>query len=135
MLVRPAHRTHQCVNRFPGWCGFDCSAGVGGLGDVRVWSGDAEHGDDSFLGDADFGDEGFDSGFAFAVAAAGDDRAEVGAEALDDIGRGWCGFGAEPGDGAAGTRLSQACLARLACCLPQAVLDSDVHFCIFVLWI
>ena len=60
-----------------------------------MWSGDAEHGNDSFFGDTDFGDEGFDGGFAFAVAAAGDDLAEVGAEPLGDIGRGWCWSGAD----------------------------------------
>jgi hypothetical protein len=62
---------------------------------MGVWSGDAEHGEDSFVGDADFGDEGFDISLAFARSAAGDDDREVCPGPFDDGWLGWRGFGAE----------------------------------------
>jgi hypothetical protein len=55
-----------------------------------VWSGDSEHGDDSFLGDADLGDECFDGGLALGGCAGVEDVVQVGADLLDGVGRG-CG--------------------------------------------
>ena len=62
-------------------------------------------GKDSFVGDADFGDEGVDISLAFARSAAGDDDREVCPGPFDDGWLRWRGFGAEGAfkfDGAGG---------------------------------
>jgi hypothetical protein len=46
---------------------------------------DSEHGDDSFLGEADLGDEGFDGGLTFGGGAGVEDVVQVGAELLDGV--------------------------------------------------
>ncbi|MFV2097812.1 hypothetical protein ACFHW1_20430 [Micromonospora sp. LOL_014] len=63
----------------------------------------------------DFGDEGFDGGFAFGVAAAGHDRAEVVADRGDGSGCWWGGLGGEFGVefGVPGVELGQS-LAEFA---------------------
>jgi hypothetical protein len=61
---------------------------------MGVWPWDAEDRDDSFVGDADLGDEGFDGGLALAGSAAGHDVGQVSLEPLDDAAGG--GVGSAP---------------------------------------
>ena len=84
---KPAHRTHHCANH-----GLVRVGGVVFVWDGAAWSWDLEHGDDSFIGDADLGDEGFDGGLALGGGAAGDGVGQVGLEPLDCAGRRWGGF-------------------------------------------
>jgi hypothetical protein len=79
-----AHRSNHCANR-DRWCRL-CWF----LRGWAAWSGDSEHGDDSFLGDAYLGDQGFDGGLALGGCAGVEDVVQVGAELLDCVGRG-CG--------------------------------------------
>ncbi|MBI3686103.1 MAG: hypothetical protein HY241_01975 [Actinobacteria bacterium] len=57
-----------------------------------------EHGDDSFLFDADLGDECLDDGFAFGGCAVGDDPVEGDPDAVDGAGW-WRGGGLVEGVG------------------------------------